>query len=311
MLLPVLEKKAQWADYKIDWLALSYLIAMHLTLLLTPFSFEWKYLFSAIALQAFLGGVGMCVGYHRLLTHRSFDTPKWFEHILATLGHLSLQGSPIRWVAMHRMHHQYSDTENDPHSPKQGFAWGHFNWIFVVRKDFDLAAVKNRYAKDLMQDTYYQFLDRNDWWVQIAVSLLVFLALGWKFFIWGICVRLLFTYHTTWFVNSAAHTFGYRNFQTKDGSTNCWWVALLAYGEGWHNNHHAVPHSARHGIRWYEIDTSYYLIRTFKWLHLAKNVKVPAQETVKKMKQAASQKFKLLDPSVVLSAVLGRKRKAV
>jgi fatty-acid desaturase len=287
-------------NYKFDWLYLSFMILFHGALFLIPWTFHWSYLVSAIILQITLGGIGICVGYHRLLTHRSFETPKWVEYTLATLGVLTLQGGPIKWVATHRKHHHFADKEDDPHSPNHGFFWSHMLWIFKSPDDKTLDLMKERYAKDLLKSSYYRFLDKYNFILQIAFGLICFFAGGWKFLVWGMCVRLVFSYHTTWFVNSAAHTFGYRNFLTKDRSTNCWWVALLTYGEGWHNNHHALPSSAKHGMRRFEIDFSYWTIWSLKIMGLARNVKVPSKKEFRNLMRQASEKITLVDPSQVV-----------
>ena len=286
--------------YKFDWLYLSFMILFHGALIFVPWTFHWSYLAIAIILQITLGGIGICVGYHRLLTHRSFETPKWVEHILATLGVLTLQGGPIKWVATHRKHHHFADRDDDPHTPNHGFFWSHMFWIFKSPDDKYLKAMKERYAKDLLKDPYYRFLDKYNFTLQIAFGLICLATGGWKFLIWGMCVRLVFSYHTTWFVNSAGHTFGYRNFLTRDRSTNCWWVALLTYGEGWHNNHHALPSSAKHGMRRFEIDFSYWTIWSMKLMGLARNVKVPSKKEFRELTRRARKHVSLIDPSEVL-----------
>ncbi len=242
----------------------------------------WHTRWWAIALCAVLhsvfGGIGICVGYHRLLTHRSFKCPKYVEYILAFLGILSVQGDPIEWVALHRKHHQHSDAEGDPHSAREGFWWSHMIWVLWIpsRKKWD--QISKRYAPDLLKDPFYRFLARTNYlWTGLA-ALVMFTFGGWPLLIWGMCVRLVLSYHITWLVNSASHTFGYKNFDSKDLSTNCWWVALLAYGEGWHNNHHAFPTSARHGMKPWEIDFSYYFIKLLKAVGLAWDLYVPSAE---------------------------------
>jgi fatty-acid desaturase len=289
--------------YRLDWVNIIFITIFHVALIFLPWAFHWGYLIAAIALQVALCGVGICIGYHRLLTHRSFETPRWFEYILATFGTLSLQGSPITWVATHRQHHQYSDHDADPHTPVHGFFWSHMLWIFKSPDKAYLNAVKVRYAKDLLKDPYYRFLDKYDFLLQAALGLICFLAGGWKFLIWGMCVRLVFSYHSTWFVNSASHKFGYRNFFTKDLSTNCWWVALITYGEGWHNNHHAIPSSAKHGMRRFEIDFSYCVIWTMKLVGLARNVKVPSKKEFRELTKRAKKQFDLMNPAEVLMIV--------
>ncbi len=294
------------SSYKFDWLYLIFMIIFHGALFLIPWTFQWSYFFATIALQATLGGLGICVGFHRLLTHKSFETYKPVEYFLATLGTLSLQGGPIRWVATHRKHHQKADQEGDPHTPNRSFLWSHMLWIFMNPDEKYLVDLKNKYAKDLQKQPYYRFLEKYNFSLQLAFAALCFAIGGWKFVIWGLCIRLVFTYHSTWFVNSAAHTFGYQNFETQDRSTNCWWVAFLTYGEGWHNNHHAMPSSARHGLRLFELDLSYMTIWGMKLVGLAKNVKVPTKESLIHLKAALKKKRDLMDPSL-MSLMIKRK----
>ncbi|MGA0174409.1 MAG: acyl-CoA desaturase, partial [Phycisphaerales bacterium] len=202
-------------------------------------------------------------------------------HVFATLGALCWQGGPLHWVGTHRLHHAESDSELDPHSPQHGFTWSHILWCFHQRPDgrdpFEV-------TKDLARDPYLVWLDR--WFLLPQVGLAAVLygigywatgtgmgALG--YVIWGVCVRTIFCYHATWFVNSAAHTWGYRNFRTTDGSRNTWWVALLSFGEGWHNNHHAQQRSAAHGMRWWEVDPTWWTIRALERMGLVHSVVRP------------------------------------
>ena len=238
----------------------------------------WPAVVMCIALHLLFGGVGICIGYHRLLTHRSFKTPKPIEYLLAFMGAMCLQGAPIEWVALHRKHHQHSDGEGDPHSAREGFWWSHAWWVLWTPSPATWESITARYAPDLLRVGFYRFLEKTHYLFSIAFAILLFALGGWPFVVWGIFVRLVVTYHATWLVNSASHAFGYQSFKVKDLSTNCWWVALLSNGEGWHNNHHAFPSSARHGLRWWEFDASYILIRAMKTLGLASDLKVPSQE---------------------------------
>jgi len=249
-----------------------------------PMFFTWSGVLIAIGLWWLCGGWGICIGYHRLLTHRSFHTPKWFEYFLTILGTLNWQGGPIRWVGVHRIHHKESDGEHDPHSPQHGFTWSHMFWT-LMKDDCDPKAV----TKDLQKDPVMMFLDR--WfWIPLLVLAATLFGLGWlvlgtwqggaSWMIWGAALRTAFGYHATWFVNSAAHTWGYRNFDTKDGSRNNWWVAIISFGEGWHNNHHAQQRSAAHGMRWWEIDISYMTVRVFEVVGLARRVVRPKLDKI-------------------------------
>jgi stearoyl-CoA desaturase (delta-9 desaturase) len=223
------------------------------------------------------GGIGICMTYHRLLTHRSFATrPKALEYLLTIIGCCSSEGGPIGWVADHRKHHAHSDEEDDVHSPNRGFNWAHFLWWMTP----DVTALHTpeyyaKWAPDLNADSVHRFLDR---W-HFVFPLLLFGALyaigGMPWLVWGGFMRSVLVLHVTWLVNSATHMWGYRTHETRDKSTNLWWVGLLAYGEGWHNNHHAFQTSARHGMRWWEVDMTYWGIRLMSLVGLAYAIKLP------------------------------------
>jgi stearoyl-CoA desaturase (delta-9 desaturase) len=221
--------------------------------------------------------VGICLAYHRLLTHRSFATrPKWLEYALTALGCCASEGGPVGWVADHRKHHAHADDEHDVHSPSRGFRWAHMLWWMTpdvaIRHTTDYL---RRWAPDLYRDPVHRFFDR----FHFAFALLMFAGLyalgGLPWLIWGGFVRSVAVLHSTWLVNSANHLWGYRTYETPDTSTNLWWVALLTFGEGWHNNHHAFPTSARHGLRWWELDMTYVAIRVLSVLGIAHSVKHP------------------------------------
>ena len=261
-------------------------IALGLTHLLAlaavvPAFFSW----SGLAIFAFFvwvtGGVGITLCFHRLLTHRSFRTPRWFEYVLTVCGCLAWQGGPLQRVGMHRLHHKHSDTDHDPHTPEHGFTWAHILWM--LRDDVDGRKGEDA-AKDLARDPGLRLLNRWFWLPQVVLAALL-LGVGWaiggwtlgvSWLVWGVLVRTVFVYHITWFVNSAAHTWGYRTHDTGEGSTNNWWVALLSFGEGWHNNHHAFPRDAAHGRRWFEIDPTYWTICLLSRVGLAKDIKKTA-----------------------------------
>jgi stearoyl-CoA desaturase (delta-9 desaturase) len=172
------------------------------------------------------------------------------------------------------MHHAHSDRELDPHNSRRGFWWCHVGWL--VRRDPRIGEFEHyrHYAKDLVADRFVLFLDRSYVLLQVALGLLLLWWGGWSFVIWGIFVRLVFSWHCTWLVNSAAHMYGYQTYDSRDESRNCWWVALLSFGEGWHNNHHAFPRSARHGLRWWEFDMNYLALRVLKLFGLVWDVRV-------------------------------------
>ena len=256
-----------------DWPVIGFIGAVHLCALsaFLPMTFSWSAVGVAFFLHWLTAGVGVTLGYHRLITHRSFQVPKWVEYVLLFCGVLACQ-SPLEWVAKHRIHHRYSDTPEDPHDINKGFWWTHVGWI-CHKLPCDRSM--NQYVKDIAQDRVYSFLDRTMLLWQGLLGVLLFLIGGLPFLVWGIFVRLVAVYHTTWFVNSATHWFGYQTHDTGDRSTNCWWVALISYGEGWHNNHHAFPRSARHGLRWWEVDFTWWMVRGLRVSGLAKKVILP------------------------------------
>jgi stearoyl-CoA desaturase (delta-9 desaturase) len=207
-----------------------------------------------------------------MMSHRSFQTPKWLEYLLVFFGALSMQGGPIWWIGLHRHHHLYSDQENDHHDSNKGFWWSHMQWMF---HEVPAESEVPRFTKDIADDKFYQFLDKYFFPLQIVFAIALFAIGGWQFVLWGIFVRLVFVYHCTWLVNSATHKFGYRTYENSgDNSTNCWWVALLVYGEGWHNNHHTYQYSARHGLKWWELDITWMTIWLLQKVGLATKVKL-------------------------------------
>ena len=259
-----------------NWIPMFSIILIHLGALLAfvPALFSWKAVVTAAVMHV-ICVMSITVGYHRLLTHRSFRTIKPVEYLLSWLGSLSWQGGPIKWVATHRLHHQHSDEEEDPHSPRHGFFWSHTFWCFTFDPSFDPYDKYSRYAKDLAKDRGHVLLERTTPLWQFVLAGLLYLWGGWPCVIWGVFVRLVYVYHVTWLVNSATHVWGYRNFDTDDHSRNLWWVGLLGYGEGWHNNHHAFPSSARHGLKPWEVDFSWMMIRAMSWIGLATAIRLP------------------------------------
>lgn len=246
-----------------------------------PAFFSWSGLLLCGLFCWITGGIGITLTYHRLLTHRSFKTPKWFEYVLTAIGCMAWQGGPVEWVGMHRLHHKHSDGENDPHSPQHGFTWSHILW--TLHKRIDGLKGKDA-AKDLLRDRGLRLLDRYFWVPQFVLAAALFglgylwggWVLGVSWVVWAVAVRTVIVFHSTWFVNSASHTWGYQNYEdTGEKSTNLWWVALLTFGEGWHNNHHAHPRSAAHGLRWYEFDMTYWTIRLLGLVGLATDIKRP------------------------------------
>lgn len=267
----------------LNWVTTIFYVVMHAIALLGLGCFSWSALGLTIFLHWLTGSIGICLGYHRLLSHRSFQVPKWLEYIFATLGALALQGGPVFWVGGHRQHHGFTeDNDKDPYSAGKGFWWSHLAWILYSKKEhFDFQNYYN-FAPDLAADPYYRFLDKYFLSLQIPLGILLYLVgasqgQGWAFVIYGIFVRAVLVSHSTWFINSACHKWGYRNFaDSDDHSTNLWWAALVTYGEGWHNNHHAYPKSARAGLKWWEIDPTWGVIWALQAVGLAKKVYLPA-----------------------------------
>ncbi|MEO8595559.1 MAG: fatty acid desaturase [Candidatus Solibacter sp.] len=256
-----------------------FLVFLHVGAVAALFMFSWKALAVAAVLYYLTIGLGISMGYHRLHTHRSYRVPLWLEYTFATLGTMTLEGGPIFWVATHRMHHQLSDQPGDPHSPRDGGIWSHIGWILWGNSNHRNTKMLSRYAPDLAKHPYYVWL--NDWhWVPLAVlGAALLLWGGIPVFLWGINLRIVAGLHATWAVNSATHIWGKRRFDTRDDSRNTWWIAIISFGEGWHNNHHAHPTSARHGLAWYELDMSWMLLKVLSALGIATKVKVASLDS--------------------------------
>jgi len=265
-------------------------VGFHLLLPLAfvPWLFSWTGLLLIPVGNYLFCSLGIGAGYHRLLTHRSFRCKLWFEHVLAILGVCSLQDSPARWVMVHRLHHQHSDLEADPHSPLVNFFWGHMGWLFIVNRPLVKLEMYDRYARDVLRDPFYLRLERNRLWIWVYVvhAVLFYVAgllIGWattgtlmggvqfglSILLYGVVYRTIFTWHVTWGVNSASHMWGYRNYETDENSRNNWFIALATNGDGWHNNHHADPRCAAHGFhRWWELDVTYLSLRCLSMVGL-------------------------------------------
>jgi fatty-acid desaturase len=242
-----------------SWRTVAVLATVHAGAALAPFTFTKGGALLALFLYT-VNCLGITIGYHRLLTHRSFKARRWLAYLMVTLGALSAQAGPATWVAIHRMHHANSDHDEDPHNASRGFWWAHMGWMLELAPRRLDPSFTRRFARDVMEDRYYRVLDRVFFPLCLLSGVLVWAVGGWPWVIWAMFLRIAAVFHATWLVNSAAHMFGYRTYSTADRSTNCWWVALLTFGEGWHNNHHAFPTSARHGRRWWEVDLSWMLI---------------------------------------------------
>jgi len=272
-----------WGNIKME--VVLGLLSMHLIAVSAIFfpSAGGVLVFVVLSLLTAWVGVGLC--YHRLLTHKAFQTYPWMVYSLVVFASLTFQGGARWWVGKHLIHHTHSDTALDPHSPHDGFTWAHVLWL-IFRRDDDRAPLIA--SRKIVEDyPYITFLDKISWLPQLVLACLLFLwgykhggaHYGWSLVAWGVGVRTVFVYHLTWFVNSACHTFGYKNFTTKDNSRNApWWMApiwLLSGGETFHNNHHAQPASASHGMKWWEFDMTYRIIQVMSWFGLAWDVRRP------------------------------------
>lgn len=238
----VLAMKLLW-DRAVHWPDLALLLAMY-------------------TLTAF----GVTIGYHRMLTHRSFRPHPVVKAIFLVLGSTSAQGPALEWAATHIKHHAQADREGDPHSPLDGFFHAHMGWFFNGMGDPQV------YCRHLLKDPVIVFISRTFlFWVMLSLAV-PFLIGGWTGLIWGGLVRIFLTQHVSFSVNSICHMFGKREFETNDRSRNEWIVGLLAFGEGWHNNHHAFPRSAFHGLHWWQFDLAGYIIWTLERLGLVRDV---------------------------------------
>ncbi|MDE2483179.1 MAG: fatty acid desaturase [bacterium] len=277
-------------QHRPNWATALALVIVHAVALLAllPQFFSWSAVAAAVAITYITGGFGITLCYHRALTHKALRMVKPLEYATAIFGTLAFQGDPIGWVATHRIHHAHSDRKGDPHSIRRGVTWAHLTWLVRTNENLPTVEQEERYTPDLWPNPFYQALRHLHVPLQIALAVLLFALGGWSWVIWGIGVRLVFTYHATWLVNSAAHFSGYRTYRTTDRSVNSWWVALLSWGEGWHNNHHAFPFSARHGLRWFEIDITWWTIKLMRTLRLVDKIRVPTREMRERL--AAAQR---------------------
>ena len=272
------------------------IVGVHLLALLAfvPWFFSWTGVVLMFLGMYIFGGLGIGLCFHRLLAHRAAICPKWLEHTFAILGVCSLQDTPARWVATHRRHHEHADTQPDPHSPLVDFFWSHIGWLVVRNRELTRLTLSERYAKDILRDPFYARLERRFWWFRIVLmswaaffiagflaelvrggGVLQALQFGLSVLVWGVFVRTVAVWHVVWSVNSVTHLWGYRNYETDESSRNNVIIGILGYGEGWHNNHHAHPRSARHGHLWWELDLTWQTIRLLAALGLARKVVLP------------------------------------
>jgi fatty-acid desaturase len=260
-------------QHGVNWITAIAMIGFHLGAVAAFFYMNTGAILTAVLLWIVAGSLGIGMAYHRLLTHRGYKTYPWVEYFLTWCGTLALEGGPIFWVATHRIHHQKSDQEGDPHSPREGGWWAHMGWILLGDGLHHDSSILKRYVPDLSRDRVHLWLSTWHWTSNVIVGLILLAFGGVPYVLWGIFFRTTFGLHATWLVNSATHMWGSRRFATRDDSTNNWWVALLTFGEGWHNNHHAHPTSARHGLAWYEFDFNWIGISTLRTLGLAWDIR--------------------------------------
>jgi fatty-acid desaturase len=270
-----------------NWLTAIVFALFHVGAVAAVFFFSWPVFAVAVFLYWVATGLGISMGYHRLHTHRSYRVPLGIEYFLAFCGSLTLEGGPISWVATHRVHHQNSDRPGDPHSPRDGGWWAHVGWMLFGEANHQNTRKMSRYAPDMAKHRFYVWLNNYHWLPTLALAALLVAVGGLPLMLWGICVRVVVGWHATWLVNSATHMWGSRRFATHDDSRNNWWVALLSFGEGWHNNHHAHPTSARHGLAWYEFDPSWIEIRLLRLLGIATSVRTARVSTQLPRQEAA------------------------
>jgi len=272
---------------RLNWTNTVVLALLHIGSIAALFMFSWSNLAVFLFLLWFATGLGISMGYHRLHTHRSYRVPLALEYFFAICGTLTLEGGPIFWVAIHRIHHQKSDQAGDPHSPREGAWWSHMGWILVGDAKHNNTRLLAKYAPDLAKHRFYVWLNDYHWIPSVLLGLVLLAVGGLPMFLWGGCLRIIVGLHVTWLVNSATHMWGSRRFATRDDSRNTWWVALLTFGEGWHNNHHAHPTSARQGLAWYEFDPSWLSIKALKWLGIARSIKVAKLDSALADREAA------------------------
>lgn len=265
---PIVKQKAPFL-----FLILFFLVSSTvLTIFTVPF--RWELLWVALG-SYFLRMFGITAAYHRYFSHSSYKTSRIFQFVLAWIGSMAMQKGVLWWAAHHRNHHKYSDTDKDIHSPsKKGFWYSHMFWF--LRDEY------NDYDPRLIPDFYkypeLRWIDRYHWIPPLIFSVVLYLLGGWGYLVYGYAVATFFLGHATWTINSLAHVYGSVRFQTRDTSKNNFWLALLTMGEGWHNNHHYYCSSANQGFYWYEIDLSYYILKSMSWVGLVWDLRRPPEK---------------------------------
>jgi stearoyl-CoA desaturase (delta-9 desaturase) len=265
------------SQLRTNWGTVAFMVVIHALALWALLPSFWRPLALVVLLVLYwlTACIGVTLGFHRLLAHRSFRVVPWLEPIIATCGTLSCQHGPIDWAGLHRHHHLHSDDPSDHHNSHLGLWWSHFGWML---KEVPAKAQVKRLTPDLQANPYYRWLNRHFLLLQLPLAVVLWWlgestgAGGLALVLWGIPLRLMVVYHCTWMVNSATHRWGYVSHESHDQSKNNWWVALLTFGEGWHNNHHAYQSSARMGFRWWEIDITWLHIKVLERLGLASHI---------------------------------------
>ncbi|RUL84632.1 acyl-CoA desaturase [Tautonia sociabilis] len=284
---------------RIEWLRCLPFILMHVACL-AVFWVGWSWTALMIALATlYLRVFGLTAFYHRYFSHRAFKTSRWFQCLGAVLGAAAVQRGPLWWAAHHRAHHRHADTAHDPHSPvHHGFFWSHVAW-FMTDKHF---GTRHHLVRDWAKYPELRFLDRHELVAPLGL-VMALLGLGaalsawapglktsvWQVLVWGFFVSTVLLYHLTFAVNSIAHRWGSRPFATKDESRNSFLLALLTFGEGWHNNHHRFPVSARQGFRWWQIDITYYILVILSWLGVVWDIKPVPRHLLKSRLQPTAK----------------------
>lgn len=273
-------KNRQWTAKDLTYAG--FMTLMHGLCMFSPATFSWNAFVVFVGLYVITGLLGITLSYHRNLSHKSFKVPKWLEYTFAYCGVQAIQGDPTEWVSSHRYHHQHCDTENDPHTPYEGFWHSHMGWLLDDSRTQERVGARNNVG-DMEKDPFYNFIAKTYPIHPIMLGAALYALGGFPYIIWGMAVRTVWVYHITWFVNSASHVWGSQSWNTGDLSRNNWWVALLAFGEGWHNNHHAFEYSARHGLEWWQLDPTWWVIRILEAVGLATKVKLPREDHMEKL----------------------------
>jgi len=265
-----------------DWAYAGFLGLAHVLCLFAPATFSWHALAVSAALYVVTGMLGITLSYHRNLSHKSFKLPKWLEYTFAYCGVQALQGDPIEWVSGHRYHHQFCDTPDDPHTPHEGFWHSHAGWLLDSKATDARAGMRSNCA-DMERQPFYRWIEETYPLHIMASAVALYAWGGFPYVVWGLAVRAVWVWHITWAVNSVSHVWGNQPWKTGDESRNNWLIGILAFGEGWHNNHHAFEFSARHGLKWWQFDPTWYTIVALKWLGLATKIQLPRESQMARL----------------------------